>query len=201
MALGACGDDAPTAIEQVADQRREQAERVAREAQLPEDVQRFLGQAAAAVAAEFTVVYEEAGTRTTLAQRPPDRRVEVAKDGATETLLRLRDTTFACNPQGCQEQKGPAAIDPDLGVFAPQKLEESIDALGAARSSFRFDVVSRKVAGVAADCLVTTPMSGGPADELCIAPSGAIVRIRSESRSLEAVSYKDSTDPGAFKRP
>lgn len=202
MALGACGGDSPTAIEQVAEQRSWQAERVARDARLPENVQRFLGRAAAAVAATFTVSYEEAGVRTTLTQRPPDRRIDVTKDGATETLLRLDDGTFACNAQGCKEQEGPAAIDPDLGLFAPQKLEESITALGAARSTFSFDVVTKDVAGATADCLVTAPIAGGEADELCIAArSGAIVRIRSASRSLEAVSYKDSADPKAFKAP
>jgi hypothetical protein len=202
LALGACGDDTPTAIEQVAEQRSQQAERVARDAQLPEDVQRFLGRAASAVAATFTVTYEEAGARTTLTQRPPDRRIDVTKDGVTETLLRLRDGTFACNAQGCKEQEGQAAIDPDLGVFSPQKLEESIGALGSARATFRFDVVTKDVAGATADCMVTAPLAGGEADELCIAArSGAIVRIRSASRSLEAVSYKDSADPNAFKLP
>lgn len=201
VAVSGCGDDEPTAIEQVAEQRRQQAERVARDAQLPADVQRFLGRAAAAVGASFTVSYDEAGVRTTLTQRPPDRRIDVTKDGATETLLRLRDGTFACNQSGCKKQEGPAGIDPDLGVFAPLDLEEAVGALGSQRDAFRFEVVATDVAGITADCLVTTPVAGGEAEELCIAASGAIVRIRAGARSLEAVSYRDGADPKALRLP
>lgn len=201
LLTAACGGDDTTPVERVAQERRAQAEQAAKDAGLPEPVQTFLGQAASAVASAFTVTYEADGVRTTLAQRPPERRIDVMKDGQTESLLRLRDGTFACNAQGCKREDAAPGIDPDLGVFAPGRLKQTVDALGAARAAFRFEVVDKQVAGITADCLVTTPEAGGEADELCIAPTGVILRIRSAAQKLEAVSYSATVDAAAFKAP
>jgi hypothetical protein len=172
-------------------------------------VQRFLGRAAVGVAATFTVTYAGAdGTRTTLTQRPPQRRVDVVAADTTESVLRLRDGTYACKQDTgrgweCNRRTDPEAggADPDLGVFAPTNLDETVESLAAARSSYRFSVVDRGLAGTKATCLVTTPIAGGDADELCIAPTGAILHIRTKQRSLDATRYRPTANPAAFRLP
>lgn len=206
MLLAACGGDDPTTVEKLAAERRAQAEQVARDAKLDEDVQDFLGDAAEAVAATFTVVYERDGATTTLTQRPPDRRVDVAKGTTTESVFRVGGDVFACT----QEQGGPwecgaapasAGLDPDLGVFSPARLSSTAKALGQSRDDYGFAIASRRVAGADARCLVTTPKSGGQADELCIASTGAILRVRSGAVSLEATSYRPEVRARAFDLP
>jgi hypothetical protein len=191
----------------VAAARQAQAERVARDAGVPGDVQRFLGRAAAGVSRSFTVAYRGAGgTTTTLTQRPPDRRVDVVDSGTTESLLRLGTGTFACRraqagPWTCAKQASAAGPDPDLGVFSAARISDTVSALAAERGAYTFTVVSRTVAGAEASCLVTQPAKGGRADELCIARSGAILRVHTAQRTLDAVRYADHVDAKALKLP
>lgn len=195
-------------VERVADERRQQAERVARDAGLPEDVQRFLGDAAEGVGHTFTVVYRGAGdTETTLTQRPPARRIDVVAGTTTESVLRQDDGTFACRKEGdgpwtCKLQAGPAAgPDPDLGVFSSARIADTVRSLNAAKGDYTFSVETRQVAGVKASCLLTTPVAGGTPDELCISREGALLRVKSKERSVEAESYKASADAAALRLP
>lgn len=203
----ACGRSATSAVDKVAATRAAQAERVARDAGLPADVQRFLGRAAAGVSRSFTVAYRGAdGVTTTLTQRPPDRRVDVVDNGSTESLLRLGTGTFACRRDGtspwtCTKQAATAGPDPDLGVFSAARISDTVAALTAAHGAYTFKVVSRRVAGADASCLVTQPTKGGQADELCIAASGALLRVHSAQRTLDAVRYEDKADENALKLP
>lgn len=213
LAAGACGgadgDESP--VDKIAEARRNQAARVARDAGLPDDVQRFLGQAAAGVRSSYTVVYRNVGAKkTTLLQRPPDRRIDVTDGATTESVIRNEDGTFACrregeNPWTCKRQAGPAVgPDPDLGVFSEDRIAETVRALSEAKSGYRFAVESRTVAGAKATCLVTTPTATpttSAPDELCISKEGAVLRVRSASQSLEAESYRPKAEAAAMRLP
>ena len=196
-------------MDRVAATRRAQAERVARDAGLPKEVQDFLGRAAAGVAGEFTVAYKASDdSTTTLAQRPPDRRVDVAADGSVESVLRLGTGTFACRretadgPWTCRKTAATeAGPDPDIGVFTSARIADTVQLLAGYKADYRFRVVDRRVAGARAQCLLTEPKKGGRADELCISSEGAILRVRTEQRTLEASRYRDGADASAFTLP
>jgi hypothetical protein len=202
LLLVACGHRTPSPVESVADARATQARRVAADAGLPPAVQRFLAVAARGVAATFTVTYQGAGgARTTLAQRPPERRIDVVQGGATDAVLRVRSGQYACHRDAghdwtCSRQPS-SAIDPDLGVFSPEAINDTVATLSAARHRYRFEVVRRQVAGTAATCLLTPPTT----DELCVAPSGALLRVTSARQSLRATSYRPSVDDRQFSVP
>lgn len=207
VVIPACGNGDPTPIERLAAERREQVERVAREAKLGEDVQEFLGDAAEAVAGAFTVTYQQDGKKTTLIQDPPERRVDVVTADSTESLIRRRDAVYSCRRQqgedwSCKRTEAAGAIDPDLGVFSQERLEATAKMLGAARPEYDFSIARREVAGTQARCLVTTSKLGARApEELCIAPTGAILRVRSASVSLDATRYRAGVPAGAFDLP
>jgi hypothetical protein len=194
----------------VADGRRAQAERAARDAGLPIAVQRFLGRAAEGAARRFTVTYRGPGDgRTVLVQRPPERRIDVVGGVTTSSLLRLRRGSFSCR-QGtagweCDRQAAgtsAAGPDPDLGVFSPAQINDTVVALAAARTGYRFEVKAQRLAGTTATCLVTTKAdAAGPPDELCIADEGAVLRVRTSTRTLEATAYKADVDPAALRLP
>jgi hypothetical protein len=208
-ALTACTDGSGSAIDKVADARRAQAERVARDAGLPAEVQRFLGRAATGVAHRFTVVYKTADRTTTLVQRPPQRRIDVeatTNHGETESVLRLNQGTFACRddttaPWTCRKQAaGAEGPDPDLGVFGPVQIADAVQTLAGAKHDYRFKVAPATIAKAKATCLVTTK-PGAPPDEICISAEGAILRVRSATRTLEATSYRADADPARLRLP
>jgi hypothetical protein len=204
--MPSCGGGDRSAVDKVADARRAQAERVARDAGLSADVQRFLGQAATGVASRFTVVYQSAGQTTTLVQRPPQRRIDVQDAHATESILRLNDGIFACRRPAAQnwechkQAPGAEGPDPDLGVFSPVQIADAVQTLAGAKHDYTFRIVAAKVAQTKAECLRTTK-PGAPADELCISAEGAILRIRSAQRTLEATRYRNEADPKALRLP
>jgi len=218
--LAACGRSSPSPVDKVADARRAEAVQAARQAGLDAAVQAFLGRAAAAVGRSFTVTYQGPGaSRTTLVQQPPDRRIDVA-DGGTESLFRLTSGTFACRRDAgpsakwtCRKQAtssaggSAAGADPDLGVFSTAQLSATVEALAAARSAYRITVASRRLAGTTATCLVATATAKATAsvkasaDELCIAPDGAILRIHTAQQSLEALHYHAGADRAALRLP
>jgi hypothetical protein len=207
--LAACGGGDASPIDKVAEARRDQAERVARDAGLPESVQHFLGDAAAGVKGTFTVVYRGVN-KTTLVQRPPERRVDVVAGDTTESVIRNGDGTFACRRASstaawkCTRQssagQGP---DPDLGVFSSERIAATVRALSMSKADYRFEVKTRTIAKTKATCLLTTPKAepAKPPDELCFSKEGALLRVRSASQSLEAESYKATADAEALKLP
>ena len=169
-------------------------------------MQDFLGDAAEAVAATFTVTYREGDKTTTLTQRPPDRRVEVVTGTSTEAVFRLRDGVFACkHEQGREWECGrtpSGGVDPDLGVFSADRLEATAKALGDARASYDLSIKAGTVAGADVRCLVAAKKLGdGTGDELCIAASGAILRIRSAAVSVEAERYSAEVPAELFRLP
>lgn len=179
---------------------------MASDAKLSDDVQDFLGDAAEAVAATFTVTYREGDKTTTLTQRPPDRRVEVVTGTSTEAVFRLRDGVFACQHEqgrGWECGRTPSGgVDPDLGVFSADRVAATAKALGDARATYDLSITTNKVAGVAVRCLVAAKKLGdGSGDELCIAASGAILRIRSAAASVEAERYREDVPDEAFTLP
>jgi predicted small lipoprotein YifL len=210
VGLAGCGRGPTSPVDKVAATRRAQAERVARDAGLPDEVQRFLARAAGAVAEEFTVAYRGSdGSVTTLVQRPPNRRVDVADgSGSTESLLRLGTGTFACRRDSaasawtCRKQPaGAGGPDPDLGVFSPARIADTVSLLTSVRGAYTFSVVSRTVVGAKASCLLTQPAKGGAADELCIAGTGALLRVHTAQQTVEATRYRDRADGAVFKLP
>ena len=204
--LTACGGNDESPAERVGRTRRQQAERLAREAGLPKDVQEFLGLAAGAAAATFSVSYDTADKTTTLIQKPPARRVDVRTGTTTDTFLRLRDGAYSCKVEdGAPPQCTPAddrGEDPDLGVFAPEVVQRTVQSLSQSRRTHDFAVERRRLAGTSARCLVTTPKLGGQADELCVAgDTGAILRIRTADQAVDAARYSERADPALLRLP
>ncbi|HZQ28510.1 MAG TPA: hypothetical protein VFA94_12495 [Acidimicrobiales bacterium] len=194
----ACGSQ-PSAVEQVARQRSAQAAQAARDAQLPKDVQDFLARAAGAAGHRYTVTYAGPGNgKTVLTQRPPDRRIDVVAVDGSESFVHTGGTTYTCTqpPQGAWTCEKRASVeDPDLSLFTVESLGQTINALAASRHQFRFAVTTRKLAGTTATCLVTTPLAGGQAGELCIAGNGAVLLIDTPQRQLTAVRYSSGAAP------
>jgi hypothetical protein len=205
-----CAHKATSPIDKVADARWAQAARVAREAGLSADVQRFLGRAAAGVAATFTVTYSDGGggpgtPRSVVVQRPPERRVDVVNKDSTESLVRLRSGVYRCrveDPEPWRCSKAGTTDDPDLGVFSSTQIAQTVDTLVASKAEYRFTVVAKRVAGARARCLLSTPVLHDKAvDELCIAANGALLRVHTAKRNLEAVRYRPKADPALLRLP
>jgi hypothetical protein len=173
-------------------------------------VQDLLARAAGAVGQSFTVTYRTTqGTTATLTQRPPFKRVDESEGNGTAAIVRTlivnRDGSFSCiRRQGswtCQRAAGAPAT---LGTFTPSELKATVDRLASQRAEFRFEVVPRRVAGVKATCLITTPVAataGSSSGTLCISAQGAPLLVNGSAGRLEATSYKASARAQAFRLP
>jgi hypothetical protein len=212
--LTACQHPATAARQaaQAATVRSQQARDLARQAGLAPDVQSFMARAAGVGAATFTVVYDLGrGQRSIVMQRPPDRRVEIEGMGGPTALDRYLFTaqgTYSCHrdqgPWSCQ--RGGDA--PTIGAFSPDTIGQTVAALSQSTAAYDFSVQSRRIAGVAGSCLVTTLKPDHPADPslgvrgaLCIAPSGAILAVDGTTTSVTALHYSSSVAGGAFALP
>jgi hypothetical protein len=176
------------------------------------DIQAFLGRAAGAGAATFTVVYDlGGGQRSIVIQRPPDRRVDLQGLGGPSVLDRylfVPSGTFSCRrDQGRWScQRGGDA--PPVGAFGADTVGQTVAALAQATAAYDFALRPRRIAGIAASSLVTTLKPDHPADPslgvsgtLCIAPSGAILAIQSATSAVTAVGYVAAIPHGAFALP
>ena len=203
LLLTGCGDDRPDRGDQAAD--------AAADAGLPEDVQDFLRLAASATEATYEVTYEpsEQGVAVRVAQRPPDRRVDLSQGTGDEATVQSRFAVdgrgFVCTrtaqlPWECAEAEGPAPTVPV--AFSEDDLEATADRLRASRERFDFEVREREVAGAPATCLVTTPTEGdGEAESLCLSDQGVPLLVEREGGRLEAASYDDDPAGDVFSLP
>lgn len=194
--------------------RRAQAEDVAAEAGLPDDVRELIGRAAGVVGATFAVTYELGdGGVADVVQDPPRRRVDIRPAGASQPVTAVvvdeAGRTATCR-QGttwaCTRQDGSA--DVTTGPFAGPDLERTISALAASRATYDFSVEDRRIAGVDASCLVTTRKAGAAADptrgtrgELCVAPDGVPLLVSGGASTLKAVRYSTSVKGRTLDAP
>ena len=144
--------------------RAEQARRVARDAGLGEEVADWLALAAGDPAADYRVAYGE----LVITQEDGERRVEAGE-----------------SVQG--------AVATDLGPFDEAAVERLVTRLRAARDDHTFAVESRRLLGVTARCLVTTPRDGEPEPDglFCVSDQGAILLLQGASGDLRATEYED----------
>lgn len=210
LALSGCGTDEPD----VGGARADQARTAALEAGLDADVADFLALAARGASATYQVTYPgpTAGSKLVVANRPPDRRVDVVSDGEVhEVRLVVDGQAVTCARPGGLGDFEPcvrtdAVADP-AGVFGAAAIEELTETLRDRVADFAFAVESRPVAGVEATCLVTRILAGrerpelGDGGTLCVSPQGALLLVDQGDEQLEASDYSTDVAEGTFARP
>jgi hypothetical protein len=210
LALAACGDHGPA----VGDQRADQVRAAASEAGLPDEVADVLALAARADGARFQVAYAgDDGARLVVSQDPPERRVDVVQgDVVVESRVLHDQIAYRCSPAegagakagklSCQRAAG--AIDA-TGTFTDEALDDFAGQLAASSKALDLEVSTRKIAGVTATCLTSTPKAGtvldgkGPGtDELCLSPEGAQLLVDHGGQRLVADRYTTQVPKGTF---
>lgn len=198
-----------------ADERAGQARQVGADAGLSEEVQDVLALAAGAVGATYTVVYvtpadgERPERRVVVAQRPPDRRIDVVEGAVTDATILLDGTSYQCRNAEAQWNCTTLVGDvPAVGAFDPASIRTAVEALAASADAFDFAVEHRTMLGVDATCLVTTLRPGaaddpslGAAGTLCLSPEGAVLLAEGPAERLEAVEYRAEVDDAALVLP
>jgi hypothetical protein len=203
----ACGDDG----DDTGDQRAAQARDAATGAGLDDDVADFLGLLARGDTATYRVRFPGPveGSELVIANRPPDRRVEVVSTGeVTEVRLATGGQAFECTPDddGFTCRRTDALVEPP-GVFRDDAVERLGEALAARAEDYTFDVEERTVAETSATCLVTRLRAGresaerGATGTICASAEGAVVLVNRSGERLEATEYGTEVDAEAFVRP
>lgn len=208
-ALGACGSGPSPG-----DQRAEQARAAAIEAGLDDDVADFLALAVRGQTATYQVTFPgpTPGTTLVVANRPPDRRVDLLEgDVVTEVRLVLDGEAFECPRDAEADRIGTCTRTDALveapGLLPPQALEELTSSLRERQDDFSFRVERSPIAGVQAHCLVTERKPGrerpdvGERGEICVSPEGALLRVDQDGESLEAIDYRTDVPDDTFARP
>ena len=209
LLVGACGGDGSPG-----DRRAEQARAAALDAGLSDEVADFLALAARGATATYQATYPGADDGTTLvvANRPPDRRVDVLRgDDVVEVRLVVEGEALECLPD---ERSGhiesctrtDALVEPP-GLFRREALERLAESLADRRDDFEFRVVDERVAGADARCLLTVRKEGrrrsdlGRRGEICVSPDGVLLRVEQAGEVLEATEYTTEIPAGTFVRP
>lgn len=208
-ALTACGDGSDPG-----DERAEQARTAAEEAGLDDDVVDFLALAARGSTATYQVTFPGTapGTSLVVANRPPDRRVDVL-DGeeVVEVRLTLDGEAYRCTKDDGADridtcERTDAFVEPP-GLFQPAALDRLTSSLRDRRNDFSFRVRDAEVAGADARCLVTEVRAGrerpelGDRGEICVSQEGVLLRVEQAGESLEATEYTTDIPAGTFERP
>ena len=209
LGAAACGDDGASP----ADERAAQARRAAEEAGLDGDVADFLALAARGQAATYQATYPgpERGSTLVVANRPPDRRVDVlAGDDVVEIRFVLDGQAHECVAGDDGEvddcTRTDAIVEPP-GLFREDALQDLTRSLRDRRDDFTFRVEEREVAGVDARCLVTEVRAGrdrpelGDRGELCVSPEGVVLLAEQGGETLEASDYTTDLPEGTFTLP
>lgn len=212
VAVGSCGDDG----DDVADSRAEQARSAALDAGLDRDVADFLALAARGPTATYQATYPgtDGESQLVVANRPPDRRVDVLVDGKiVESTLVVDGEQFDCprDPDGDGDgavscTRTDALVDPP-GLFTASAVDDLTTALGERADDYSFSIETTPIAGVEATCLVTELKAGRDQPELgnsgtvCVSPEGVLLRVLQASEELEATDYATEVPDGTFVRP
>ena len=209
LLLGACGDD------DSGGQRAEQARTAALDAGLSDEVADVLALAARGATATYQATYPGADDGTTLvvANRPPDRRVDVLRgDDVVEVRLVVDGEALECRPD---ERSGriesctrtDALVEPP-GLFRGEALDRLTGSLADRKDDFDFRVVDDRVAGADARCLRTVRKPGrgnrsdlGERGEICVSMEGVLLRVELGGEALEATDYATEIPDGTFVRP
>jgi hypothetical protein len=212
VSTAACGDDEDP-IATTGDERAEQAETAASEAGLEDEVAEFLGLLARGETATYRVEFPgpAEGTELLIANRPPDRRVEVLAEGTTTEVRLVTDgQAFTCTPATEADEltceRTDALVEPP-GVFRTEALDELSESLAERSDDYSFEIETLTVAGVEARCLVTRLRSGresaelGSSGTICASPEGAVLLVDQGADRLEATAYGTDVDDAAFQRP
>lgn len=208
-AVAACGDGSDPG-----DERAEQARTAAEEAGLDDDVVDFLALAARGSTATYQVTFPGTtpGTSLVVANRPPDRRVDVLDgEDVVEVRLTLDGEAYRCTKEDGAEridtcERTDAFVEPP-GLFQPAALDRLTTSLRDRREDFAFSIRDAEVAGADARCLVTEVRAGrerpelGDRGEICVSPEGALLRVEQAGESLEATEYTTDVPDGTFERP
>ena len=142
--------------------RADQARQLAEDAGLPAEVQEWLALAAGDPDADYRVAYGE----LVVTQEDGERRVDAGEGGE-------------------------AALAADPGGFDAAAVEALVDRLRAARDDYTFEVEDRRMLGVTARCLVTTPkQEPGTTGVFCVSDEGAILRLQGANGDLRATEYE-----------
>lgn len=207
--IAACGGD-----DGVGDTRAEQARTAALDAGLDDDVADFLATAARGQSATYQATYPgpEEGTTIVVANRPPDRRVDVL-DGEriVEVQLVVDGEALTCprdpDADAIVECERTDAIVEPLGVFGESTMDQLTRTLSTRIEDYTFGIETSAVAGTEATCLVTTVRDGreradlADTGTLCISPEGALLRVAQGDEVLEATDYTTDIPDNTFVRP
>lgn len=207
--LAGCGSD-----DDVGDTRAEQARTAALEAGLERDVADFLATTARGQSATYQATYPgpEDGTTIVVANRPPDRRVDVIDEQRIiETQLVVDGEAFTC-PRDAEAdaivecERTDAIVEP-IGVFGQSAMDGLTESLADRVEDYTFSLETSAIAGVEARCLVTTVRAGreraelADAGTLCVSPEGALLRVAQGDEVLEAIEYTTDLPENTFVRP
>lgn len=208
LAVAGCGDGGA----QVGADRADQVRSAALRAGLPDDVASVLALAARADDASFQVTYAGTdGARLVVSQAPPDRRIDVMQGDRVVESRVLRDrVAYRCapDPAGATGElrcsRAAGAIEP-AGTFTDEALRSFTDQLAASKATLDVDVDTRKIAGVDATCLTSTPKAGTPldgtgpgTDVLCLSAEGAQLLVDRDGDRLVADRYTTEVPEGTF---
>lgn len=208
VALAACGSGGP--------RRDEQGRAIASSAGLSRDVADVLGLALRGASATSTVTYATKGAQgadvqVTIAQRPPDRRIDTfLPDGSIESTIYRGDAAYQCTKAGdwvCGSL-GSGSTSARTDPVAPEALSSAVDALRASAAGYDFRVEPRSLLGVDGRCLITdrkaaasSDASAGQTGTICFAPDGTVLVVETPTAQLRATAYAPTVTGDPFSLP
>lgn len=214
VATAACSSSGPS--------RADQGRSIASAAGLSADVGDVFALVLQGASATYTATYatkDSAGNdlQVTVAQRPPDRRVDAfTADGTIESTFRLGAVAYQCTkPSGAGAPWTCGALATDTGAggsgtdpLAPDAVASAVDTFRQRANDFDFRVEHRPIAGIDARCLVITPRSAAAqssaassSTSLCVAPDGGLLAVDKPSGSFSATAYSTTVDASSLQLP
>lgn len=208
LGVAACGGHTQT--------KADQGRSIAQQAGLAPDVATFFSLAASGTSATYRATVETTDAsgqplQLTTTQRPPDIRFDAFhSDGTVDSTISVDGHSFQCtmaaNHWDCGELGETQTSSGQ--VFSPAAVQSAIDRFRQQANDYDFKVEDRKVAGVAAQCLITTRKPGheqdsslGASATLCLSHEGVVVLVDVPSGSLTATAYTTTIPDDAFKLP
>ena len=197
--------------------RSDQGRSIASEAGLPSEVGEVFSLALEGTKATYTLTYSTtdksgASVQISVAQRPPDRRVDVfGADGTIESTFRVGTTAYQCTKTtswacGTLTSKDASASPSD--PLNADAVAAAVDKFRQRASDYDFRVDRRTVAGTDARCLVTTRKAGhdqdpslGTSATMCVSPEGAVLSVEVPTGAYAATGYSTMVSADAFSLP